>query len=184
MYSHWAFRGSSFSIHALLAESDPVVTSTAGVATNFLSTLSLRRATPKSVIYLLDEYFLSTLSLRRATRALLSGSGSLRLFYPRSPCGERPRGRAVLWVPSPFLSTLSLRRATISMGIAAPATAIFYPRSPCGERRPRQWGFRLWGKIFYPRSPCGERRLWVCSAGFGCFFLSTLSLRRATLATW
>ena len=57
-----------------------------------------------------------------------------------------------------FLSTLSLRRATISMGIAAPATAIFYPRSPCGERRPRQWGFRLWGKIFYPRSPCGERQ--------------------------
>ena len=111
-YDNYNLHCVEFSIHALLAESDPVVTSTAGVATNFLSTLSLRRATPKSVIYLLDEYFLSTLSLRRATRALLSGSGSLRLFYPRSPCGERPRGRAVLWVPSPFLSTLSLRRAT------------------------------------------------------------------------
>ena len=56
----------------------------------------------------------------------------------------------------------------------------FYPRSPCGER--------LVGTVlelqcildFYPRSPCGERRLWVCLAGFGCLFLSTLSLRRAT----
>ena len=33
---------------------------------------------------------------------------------------------------------------------------------------------------FYPRSPCGERRALACSAGSGCLFLSTLSLRRAT----
>ena len=36
------------------------------------------------------------------------------------------------------------------------------------------------GLNFYPRSPCGERRPWACSVGFGCLFLSTLSLRRAT----
>ena len=38
--------------------------------------------------------FLSTLSLRRAT-VILSLMGNLLLyFYPRSPCGERPRPTA------------------------------------------------------------------------------------------
>ena len=81
-----------------------------------------------------------------------------RYFYPRSPCGERPKRietelcnytisihallaesdfrLEILKMPIiPFLSTLSLRRAT--KGLTAPAKAArhFYPRSPCGERR-------------------------------------------------
>ena len=56
--------------------------------------------------------FLSTLSLRRATRVQGGQFPGLCNFYPRSPCGERlretvPGGRHVI-----FLSTLSLRRAT------------------------------------------------------------------------
>ena len=35
---------------------------------------------------------------------------------------------------------------------------------------------------FYPRSPCGERRYWPCVPLVGRAFLSTLSLRRATIA--
>ena len=56
-------------------------------------------------------------------------------FYPRSPCGERlmPSCKAISL--SRFLSTLSLRRATASFNAAQPATQNFYPRSPCGERR-------------------------------------------------
>ena len=79
--------------------------------------------------------FLSTLSLRRATRAAMSTDAKRADFYPRSPCGERlpsdealsgrfnisihallaesdvglPRGRFPVIL---FLSTLSLRRAT------------------------------------------------------------------------
>ena len=34
---------------------------------------------------------------------------------------------------------------------------------------------------FYPRSPCGERRRNGCHGFYSCLFLSTLSLRRATL---
>ena len=34
----------------------------------------------------------------------------------------------------PFLSTLSLRRATFSLALYSPLPANFYPRSPCGER--------------------------------------------------
>ena len=37
---------------------------------------------------------------------------------------------------------------------------------------------------FYPRSPCGERPLTDDVSTGGKIFLSTLSLRRATLATW
>ena len=104
--------------------------------------------------------FLSTLSLRRATSLLMI----------------RARARS-------FLSTLSLRRATTlfvtyrdifrRISIHAllaesddkriPATALarhFYPRSPCGER-PAEAG---------PHPACGA-------------FLSTLSLRRATIST-
>ena len=59
----------NISIHALLAESD-------------LSRASrLRR---------LSE-FLSTLSLRRATTAFYADCLKSTYFYPRSPCGERPQ---------------------------------------------------------------------------------------------
>ena len=79
--------------------------------------------------------FLSTLSLRRATAAGKREAGTAGNFYPRSPCGERldlrfrcsrgsrnfyPRSpcgerhcrRAAYPIGKGFLSTLSLRRAT------------------------------------------------------------------------
>ena len=80
-------------------------------------------------------------------------------FYPRSPCGER-RGKP-----------------------AQPqhCTHHFYPRSPCGERLYCMWLLFQAIMHFYPRSPCGERQ----KTSFGRIsiltFLSTLSLRRATL---
>ena len=107
----------------------------------FLSTLSLRRATTvQIVIVVVDALFLSTLSLRRATK-----SRSERI------------NRNIA-----FLSTLSLRRATgyaqycirargISIhallaesdqsppSITPTASRNFYPRSPCGERLTLIW---------------------------------------------
>ena len=59
----------SISIHALLAESDSVPFRPASHRSKFLSTLSLRRATPRG-----DSCYLDNID-----------------FYPRSPCGERPR---------------------------------------------------------------------------------------------
>ena len=86
-------------------------------------------------------------------------------------------------------------------------TSHFYPRSPCGER-PCQWrrSVKLF-RHFYPRSPCGERpwargsrvtyveiSIHALLAESDLFFqnqffihnlfLSTLSLRRATLWAW
>ena len=56
----------------------------------------------------------------------------------------------------------------------------FYPRSPCGERRQQPAGTTS-TTYFYPRSPCGERRNKKVKYTSTGLFLSTLSLRRATL---
>ena len=123
-------------------------------------------------------------------------------FYPRSPCGER---RCEPWPPhrtTQFLSTLSLRRATsaqaafppgecisihallaesdAAMAAMAFTAAYFYPRSPCGERR-HYLAQPQARHNFYPRSPCGERPSSVLMALPSYIFLSTLSLRRATV---
>ena len=65
-----ASQGANFehiSIHALLAESDHCDTLSALAPEEFLSTLSLRRATWEGMKSLSEVEFLSTLSLRRAT---------------------------------------------------------------------------------------------------------------------
>ena len=148
--------------------------------------------------------FLSTLSLRRATLKAPFGIQSLFNFYPRSPCGERPQilglatgdyyisihallaesDAAIVSRSSmscQFLSTLSLRRATLADCTKIYAVGDFYPRSPCGERLLPQPTPRPLPN-FYPRSPCGERpqRTPRRTPQQTPRFLSTLSLRRAT----
>ena len=103
-----------------------------------------------------------------------------------------------------FLSTLSLRRATGRAGRPPARLPDFYPRSPCGERHRRRCCCNPTTGYFYPRSPCGERPQQTCYERdcprisihallaesdiardivlpYILLFLSTLSLRRATL---
>ena len=110
----WVMEDSTFSIHALLAESDNDGTTEA--QDEYFSIHALLAESDVEYIPPEDQSsaFLSTLSLRRATP---QGEYTLYgriLFYPRSPCGERLvnafHGGDLLT----FLSTLSLRRATIS----------------------------------------------------------------------
>ena len=159
------FSPKTISIHALLAESDPTASrrkttdvnfyprspcgerqmsgATSRIFRAFLSTLSLRRATPAEHHANSQQEFLSTLSLRRATPPRMIWKPATGHFYPRSPCGERLAVMDnIIFVPR-FLSTLSLRRATIRKGTAGRINGNFYPRSPCGERRferCRYWG--------------------------------------------
>ena len=79
-----------------------------------------------------------------------------------------------------FLSTLSLRRATLDYFDFSRFRYDFYPRSPCGERPFLIISLPSCGN-FYPRSPCGERRPLKAGQTYYCEFLSTLSLRRATV---
>ena len=134
-----------------------------------------------------------------------SGFCRPRYFYPRSPCGERPHPISVtsgivkisihallaesdirtlrtVSVRKTFLSTLSLRRATCTIGNLIAPACYFYPRSPCGERL-LDCGVTLPPHHFYPRSPCGERLLALRRCFNASLFLSTLSLRRATIAS-
>ena len=126
------------SIHALLAESDArrgVVHGHDGISIHALL------AESDNILFYNKQHafeFLSTLSLRRATLSQTMPASSMMNFYPRSPCGERPPvscaglglarisihallaesdyygvlDRNVLYR---FLSTLSLRRATFAL---------------------------------------------------------------------
>ena len=145
------------SIHALLAESDDTSGATVRIFRAFLSTLSLRRATNK-------------ISAIRITR---------EHFYPRSPCGERPKAKQGGTKQCLFLSTLSLRRATAlvlpystSWEISIHALLAESDKRQC-RRQQMPPGFlstlslrratpltliiALTPPDFYPRSPCGER---------------------------
>ena len=101
--------------------------------------------------------FLSTLSLRRATRAFLARPFLLQ-----------------------FLSTLSLRRATVYPGTWSGSILISI-HALLAESDLRVIVSSILQTNFYPRSPCGERlaKLYYFACPF--LFLSTLSLRRATL---
>ena len=105
--------GTGISIHALLAESD------------LYTAICCAPPIPISIHALLaesDEYW-------------VGGYGTANNFYPRSPCGERPRRASRQQPAGEFLSTLSLRRATGIIDIINNVIDYFYPRSPCGERR-------------------------------------------------
>ena len=82
-----------------------------------------------------------------------------RHFYPRSPCGERPYG-ALKHMHEEEISI----HALLAESDGTPLQQ--YPQPGC---------------YFYPRSPCGERLDKRCQFNGDNGFLSTLSLRRATI---
>ena len=145
------------SIHALLAESDQLRVVSHRTARKFLSTLSLRRATPNIFRHCTTYLFLSTLSLRRATH--------FGLFFG---------GHAA------FLSTLSLRRATrnITNGQSKKNISIHALLAESDLKTPC---VKLSIDVFL--STLSLRRATVEKVPADVYyqaFLSTLSLRRAT----
>ena len=170
----------------------------------FLSTLSLRRATAEMVPSSWTvTIFLSTLSLRRATsqcRTLASGMyGFLSTLSLRRATHSKPTHMRTYL----FLSTLSLRRATAHKRQKAQNKQISI-HALLAESDPDDSVALVPHQHFYPRSPCGERPTFIIysiidkyisihallaeSDCLRCLaprtpgpFLSTLSLRRATL---
>ena len=168
------------SIHALLAESDRPCQVVIIIVDNFYPRSPCGERHWLDAGCLPRDEFLSTLSLRRATRrsiklfrqnyisihALLAESdltqGVFNLFanpdfYPRSPCGERPEGPAKL-----------PKQIRISIHALLAESDLFLGRDAAESR------------YFYPRSPCGERPTTITTICTVSKFLSTLSLRRAT----
>ena len=146
------------SIHALLAESDNAYEDLIELYAEFLSTLSLRRATNTPFFLLFYHIlFLSTLSLRRATE-----------------------GEHTVTITLAFLSTLSLRRATSTGFMFLPIENISI-HALLAESDSRSAWPQEEITYFYPRSPCGERPCYDGPSSKADRFLSTLSLRRATM---
>ena len=151
-------RDHAISIHALLAESDPLCCRRCSAWRQFLSTLSLRRATCRhggSVHHQAD-------------------------FYPRSPCGERP-----FIAPSrPLTADISIHALLAESDLAQILGIVRAPdisiHALLAESDAQQKTARLIADHFYPRSPCGERLGPISAGSIGGLFLSTLSLRRAT----
>ena len=141
--------------------------------------------------------------MRRATPGKIRIFNDILDFYPRSPCGER-RVHYDNYNLHCVISIHALLAESDRPGLFFQYIFLhFYPRSPCGER-PLGCSRDAYSRDFYPRSPCGERRLWTilysCPGNFyprspcgerlsalapeenPTQFLSTLSLRRATIA--
>ena len=133
------------------------MTITICTALKFLSTLSLRRATPNPVCIMITIIISIHALLAESDQRHPQTLNHPHNFYPRSPCGERRYwsgvpvvGRAISIHallaesdpaytgchsrPTQFLSTLSLRRATFFPAPRPTSINNFYPRSPCGER--------------------------------------------------
>ena len=197
-----ADRRTLISIHALLAESDVPADGHSGQQGQFLSTLSLRRATGAgwqhpgqrtiSIHALLAESDAMTVLERLqeliSIHALLAESDGRPQcagrqdgnFYPRSPCGERRRPDQHRDALPKFLSTLSLRRATSSSVLKLSPPYIFL--STLSLRRATHAAEQVEGMTMISihallaESDCRRPRLTACCKRF----LSTLSLRRAT----
>ena len=149
----------------------------------FLSTLSLRRATQAqslkvatlciSIHALLAESDGQAQSLKVATLCI-----SIHALLAESDARNTSiAGRITL-----FLSTLSLRRATTPRFTPAASRRNFYPRSPCGERpgkvrvvEPGLLNISIHALLAESDKPRSIQGLALR------VFLSTLSLRRATI---
>ena len=84
------YKYNDFSIHALLAESDHQTNAGSNESSDFLSTLSLRRATYDTYAKVLRVNFSIHALLAESDRTHAPSQRHEWIFYPRSPCGERP----------------------------------------------------------------------------------------------
>ena len=80
-----------------------------------------------------------------------------------------------------FLSTLSLRRATFKISKNLTDRKNFYPRSPCGERRIHYDNYNLHCVISIHALLAESDPTQTKQTEVHTIFLSTLSLRRATM---
>ena len=127
------------------------------------------------------QTFLSTLSLRRATQAAEALDGLRENFYPRSPCGERLCDNTyTLGITDISIHALLAESDRLVHVLECSIRFDFYPRSPCGER--------LDERTYHQLAPISIHAL-LAESDFGAVlvfnrrpvFLSTLSLRRATI---
>ena len=107
-------------------------------------------------------------------------------FYPRSPCGERPV-KLFRQNYECFISIHALlAESDLTSVVSSAGTTGISIHALLAESDGSLIMIGGFGADFYPRSPCGERlRVLECTYNAHVGFLSTLSLRRATIsALW
>ena len=153
---------------------------TAAAFLSFLSTLSLRRATTLHAGFCNRIHISIHALLAESDQHIPQNVGHNQVISIHALLAESDRrtgnGRAAKCISIHALLAESdgfpLRRGR--------REAYFYPRSPCGERPVPGSPFTS-TMHFYPRSPCGERLEGSEKRMTAIKFLSTLSLRRATV---
>ena len=131
-------------------------------------------------IILMPGQFLSTLSLRRATYQQAAYFFLADDFYPRSPCGERQISGIQRKRTSDFYPRSPCgERQTVPGGGHITETH-FYPRSPCGERRDPGANNQPVQQISIHALLAESDVMHSLELAGPMLFLSTLSLRRAT----
>ena len=180
-HGHCAFRHAvDISIHALLAESDVVTRSGSMRYLDFYP-----RSPCGERLFRCGQ---ADLRIAISIHALLAESDGCWprrarpscYFYPRSPCGERLGTHSPLEDLCYFYPRSPCGERRGGDTVLTPQTD-FYPRSPCGERPLTDGSTTINLFDFYPRSPCGERQRETKTNEDRYKFLSTLSLRRATV---
>ena len=168
------------SIHALLAESDFPAMQILTSRLEFLSTLSLRRATRAGwQPWTVRRYFYPRSPCGERQICSCSCVGRNRNFYPRSPCGER-RSAWRLTTPITGISIHALLAESDSMVASRYTRGIISIHALLAESDLQRVCVGNAVEHFYPRSPCGERHIDSVPPASRKIFLSTLSLRRAT----
>ena len=118
----------------------------------------MRRATPQAIYPSSTPPVSIHALLAESDRSTNINPPGLISFYPRSPCGERHTSKH-----------LKVVQIDVSIHALLAESDVLKLQCVLGRKR------------FYPRSPCGERRHQSPSQNRERSFLSTLSLRRATL---
>ena len=104
-------------------------------------------------------------------------------FYPRSPCGER-RHQSCSGSQQPDISIHALlAESDASSIVIVILRKNFYPRSPCGERHCNFTQKKHPLTISIHALLAESDQLYINRTAKAIIFLSTLSLRRATLET-
>ena len=147
----------TISIHALLAESDA------------------RRDSRQQPAGISIHALLAESDYQRLSSDFRGG-----YFYPRSPCGERLSMETFYQVVS-SISIHALLAESDGPELGQLFGALISIHALLAESDPKSFRGRRCPANFYPRSPCGERRNATGHGPDGRLFLSTLSLRRATV---
>ena len=148
---------------------------------DYISIHALRAEGDRADFVCVPRNFISIHALRAEGDDSLVDAGSCQTdFYPRPPCGGRRRPKSSFLCEEVFLSTPSVRRAT---GIVK-VDASDYNISIHALRAEGDSGSTTsitCARNFYPRPPCGGRRRQQDILARNGEFLSTPSVRRATL---